>query len=336
MTYDILCEIIKRSEKVKIRDLSEAVEDLFTQAAYDKSTSEYYLNLVDLFDVAIAQSRFEGSADDFHNLSVQLAREEEYEYACQVLEKGLQRFPYSVDLLADYLNYGMQCGRAEQCEKYYETLSTLRNRWNWRAYQFSIDYLRERLELDPTAKIEPLRELVEEFINRNLMREECYLEKAKLIRDFGVENTSKLETYVSILEYAISDKCPIQRTPKCDLSLADYYYDEGKNLPRALEIIERCKRDSVEVQFSVNRNYVYLLAALCRISMFYDSAQKNPTKRVEEGSEQEQEILRIYSDYHVALTDRTDSRARKCKNIIEVLVRETAVPYPYDDDIEND
>ena len=119
------------------------------------------------------------------------------------------------------------------------------------------------------------------------------------------------------------------------MKLADYYYNLGNDLKRANDLIERCKRDSVEAQPSVNRKYVYLLSALCKVCMFYENSKQKEDVKVQEGSEEEKKILNIYSDYHVAV-DRNDFQVRNCKDLIEALVKETGIPYPYDDGIYND
>ena len=333
MTCESLCEIIERTGKVKIRDLSQVVTETFQYAAQEENAAEYLVPLQKVMETVDSQSVFEGSPDDFHNLSVAFARQEEYLYAYQILQKGLERFPYAVDLLADSLNYGMQCNHYEDCIKNYETLLRVRKRWNWRAYQFSIEFLKKRMDMTPDVDIDELKQLVQDFIHAQPEHEEGYLEKAKLIRDYGSDDETQHETYASVLEYALSDECPVGRTPKCALSLADYYYDNA-DLSGALRIIDICKKDSVEIQFSVNRNYVYLLSALCRMSMYYDSVHSE-SKKAEKGSEQEKQVLMVYEDYHVAAVDPHDSRVQGCRKTIEAFVRETGVSYPYDDDIEN-
>ena len=53
---------------------------------------------------------FEGTADEFHNFTTELARAGYYGRACSVLEKGIEQYSMNTDLLADYLNYGIKCG----------------------------------------------------------------------------------------------------------------------------------------------------------------------------------------------------------------------------------
>lgn len=329
MTYETLTIIIEKTNRVKLQDLIEVVDQLFNYTHAASDTAEYLLEKDSLLDLACSQDLFEGSMVDFHNLSVNLAREGDYFNACRILDKGLTRYAYSVDLLADFLNYGMNCGLEQRCQEIYDRLFSIKDLWNWRAYQFSIDYLKESQKNRPLVDLNELRELVDEFVEKEPDVEESYLEKAEFLRDMGTED--ERDSFVSVLEFATSDACPLKRTPKCDLTLADYFYDKGGDLNKALTLIERCKRNSVEVQLSVNRDYVYLLSALCRISLFYDSLDSDIGKKVSEDSEQWQQVMKVFDDFHIAASGEMDSRVRKCKNIIRAFEKETSVPYPYDD-----
>lgn len=84
-----------------------------------------------------------------------------------------------------------------------------------------------------------------------------------------------------------------------------------------------------EIQRSVNRNYVFLLSALCKMSQYYDIKDQCDYKRSEALASE------IYQDFHVAALDLTDARVRDCKKLIESFVRETQIPYPFDDGVAN-
>ena len=46
-------------------------------------------------------------------------------------------------------------------------------------------------------------------------------------------------------------------------------------------------------------------------------------------------VRAVYQDFHVAALDIADSRVRDCKKLIESFVRETQIPYPFDDGVAN-
>ena len=333
MNYESLIALVKQSGRVKLNDLINVISSLLYNASTEEDAVEYLMKKDNLMTLIYEQHIFEGGSDEFHNLSVILAQEGEYYHACKILDKGLEKYANSIDLLADYLNYGMKCGEEERCKEIYKKLVMMRRRWSWRAYQFVIDYLKICLDRDASEDIDQIKEIADEFIQVIPDKEEGYLAKAQLLKEMRQENGE--ETFLAVLEYVTSDLSPVQRTPKCDLTLADYYYEIGKNLKAAKAMIERCKRNSVETQLSVNRNYVYLLSALCKISLFYDSIKEGETKKVEEGSQKEKEILDIYNDYHIAV-GTNDARILKHREIIEAFVKETGVPYQYDDGVVND
>lgn len=328
MTNETLTAIIQRTSKAKLRDVIGVVEELYRQTEMDGDAIDSYYKLYDLFDLVLQQPLLEGTESDFHNLTVTCARQDDYDTACRFLEKGLIQYPHSVDLLSDYLSYGMNCGRSDQCQTIYARLLEQRNAWNWRAYHFSISYLMKVATICP----KDILELIEEFQAKIPTREESYLDEADLLDIFSGHVESS-RTFLSVLEHATSDVCPIQRTPKCDLRLADYYYDVGKDLMKAGQLLERCKRNSIEPQLSVNRNYVYLLSALCKMSQYYDTIGSGKSRKVgSQENDKEDLVLDVYEDYHIAALNCSDSRVKGCKKLIETFVRETGVPYPYDDD----
>ena len=300
MTFETLIAIIEKTKKAKLKDVIAVVGDLYHQTEIDDDSIDSYYKLYDLFDLVLQQPLLEGLESDFHNLTVTCARQDDYNAACRFLDKGLTQYPYSIDLLSDYLAYGMSCGQNEQCSKIYSRLLERRIAWNWRAYHFAISYLIETASIDSSICPKDILVLIREFQEKLPTYEESYIDEVEFLNAFP-EYVTKDRTILSVLEYATSDKCPVQRTPKCDLRLADYYYDIGKNLTMASQLLERCKRNSVETQLSVNRNYVYLLSALCKMSLYYDTIGNQSSRRVlPQEREKEKSVLNVYEDYHVA------------------------------------
>lgn len=332
MTYNTFLAIIEKTSRVKIGDAIKVLEDLYQQAITSEDSIDEYCKIYDLIDIIFRQTIFIGDGDDYHNIAVICAKQDDYDAACRFLDCGLRQYPYNIDLLADYLKYGMKCNLYSQCEKVYENLIAKKDNWNWRAYRFAIDYLIDLSDMDLLERDQEIRTLIADFQTNLPDEEDAYLVEAEYLQNRNMskcrEDTEK-HTFASVLQFATSDKCPVKRTPKCDLNLADFYYNNGTNIEKALELLERCKKDSVEIQRSVNRNYVYLLSALCKMTQYYDS-------NIKTSPESEEELIgSIYQDYHIAALGMTDSRVRDCKKLIESFVRETKVPYPYDDAVDN-
>lgn len=275
MTLDTFLAVTNKTARVKITDARFVLEALYQQADGADDAIDEYCKIYDLIDFIFLQQTFIGDGDDYHNIAVTCAKQEDFDTACRFLDHGLKYYPFNVDLLADYLKYGMKCNRKEECQRAYQNFSTRKTSWNWRAYKFAIDYLLELSNIDSTDRSEIVVSLIVDFQANLPEEEDAYLVEAEYLQNKKNEdNQLSNHTFVSVLQYATSDCSPVRRTPKCDLMLADYYYTNGINIEKALELLERCKKDSVEVQRSVNRNYVYLLSALCKINQYYEKKRK--------------------------------------------------------------
>jgi len=333
MTCETFLSIVEKTKRVKIRDAMQVIEELYRQALAEEEAIEEYCKIYDLFDLLIQQSMFIGDSDDYHNLAVVCAKQDDFDAACRFLEVGLKKYPYCIDLLADYLNYGMQCDKEEICNEMYEKLISRKADWNWRAYRFAIDYLINLSDMDRVNRDEEIYSLIIEFQNKLPDDEDAYLIQAEFLSkksENGKKGNNSEPTFVSILTYVTSDESPVRRTPKCDLKLADYYYNNGSNIEKAIQLLERCKKDSVEAQPSVNRSYVYLLSALCKMTLSYSN-------RIDDSWEEIETLaMDVYKDYHIASLNKADTRVYNCRSLIESFVRETGISYPYDDGIDND
>jgi len=90
----------------------------------------------------------DGTPGDYHDYAVVFAKAGDYTYACEVLLLGLKKYSTHVDLLSDFLLYATRSSKDEHyelCEEKYERLKTRRPLWNWRAYDFSFEYLLDKL-----------------------------------------------------------------------------------------------------------------------------------------------------------------------------------------------
>ena len=333
MSYENIILLIDRRKSVKVTELTRELENLYYNAQFEGMEIECYDQIYSLIDLALEQPKFVGDDSDFHNLSVTCAKRDDFDEACRFIKRGLEYFPYSVDLLADYLSYGVKCQRSDECVDIYKRLCDKRKFWNWRAYQFSIDYLENLHKTGYADYSQEIWNLIKEFIEKKPDAEEGYLAKADYLKQFP--EVSDSENFESVLNYVTSDKSELVRTPKCDLKMADYLYDCGKDIDKILALLDKCKKDSTEVQPSVNRSYVYILTALCKITQFYNQVKEKESKHIDEYDPLFLLIQQIYENYHVAALNNNDKQVRNVKTLIESLVRETAVSYPYGDDVDN-
>ena len=328
MTHENFYQVVERTKRVKLVDAIDALEDLYGQISRYEGSVEEYCKLYELCDLIFQQSVFLGTEDDYHNAAVVCARGNDYDIACQFLDLGLRRYPYNIDLLADYLKYGMQCGKAEECQEKYNKLILKKDNWNWRAYQFSIDYLMSMMDIDLLDREHEILNLIREYKEKLPEDEGSYLAEVEFMEKKNRKNGLWQEQepeFIRILNDVIYNNHIVKRTARCDLKLAQYYYDSGQNIEKAMELLERCKVNSIEMQVSVNRSYVYLLLALCKMTQYYKK------KNIEN---QEDLVQEVYKNYHIAAGGKGDSRIVTSKELIEAFVRETEVAYPYYDDID--
>jgi len=260
----------------------------FLSYIYEGDDEDSRSELYELIENFLSQEEQSGDADDFHNFAAELARKDEYTLACQVLECGLTMFPKSVDLLSDYLRYGISCNKIEECKKAYKTLVKIpRRRWTWRGFAFSVDYLQYLIERSDSDKVIDAKEkeilaIVADFRKYFPYSEESYRTEADVYKDLNMHD-EELSTLQAGLDNVLV-------APQCALRCADIMFERGR-YEEAAKAIERCISDATQTQTSVNEGYSYYLSALCKIAI----AQKNGLAM------SANEVEEIYSDFNIAL-----------------------------------
>lgn len=266
----------------RIISIGEA-EKLAKEYAYEENEEALY----ELVQEILSQEKVVGSVDDFHNFAVSFSRKDDYETACNILDKGLEQFPKAVDLLADYLQNGVNCNRFKQCEECFNKLLKIpMMRWTWRGFSFSIDYMQimaDNIE-DDNELIEwknKMLEMAENYHKFYTYSEDVFLAKADIFQYFNDR-----EKEIEILNTALEQ---IKNCPKCALRLADIFFEKGE-YDKALEYIERCKYSSIQTQEKINQGYMYYLSGLCKVAQMHQLASYENEKLVED----------IYCDFSIA------------------------------------
>lgn len=91
-------------------------------ALYLKAYSEN--NAEEMSDIEVAlqapktAESLAGTADEFHNASVELVRYNLYDFAVRLLDLGIRKYPRSADICADLLKYGLECRRITDLKRY--------------------------------------------------------------------------------------------------------------------------------------------------------------------------------------------------------------------------
>lgn len=312
-------------EKLKAQiELGGVLEIQLISSAFSDSMSaedSYYSknNYIDEIEKLVfgPEIHWVGSSVEYHNLAVDFSKADRNRLACIVLEKGLAEYPGSIDLLGDYLKYGVEDARWEQCEGCYQVLKTLdRNDWNWRAYSFSIDYLLEKRKqtTDPlerkSLRSEALR-LAKAFTEK-VGSDLAYFDLANVYNEFNNKTAEK-----ATLEMAVSRN---KFSPRCSLRLADMEISEG-NYQAALERLHVCQV-ALKPQSDINLSYVYLLKVLCKSSLLLSKILENG----EPSSTYKEEAYSIYRDYNSAIAIGLEGIMQKTAGaVVAVIENQTEV-----------
>lgn len=323
ISYDKLFAEIEKTKNIIIADAITVVNELFYEDDYEdtyEDSARAYLNKVVEY-IADCSNKIEGNVDEMHNMAVSYARNNMYQAACQILKRGLQEAEYSVDLIADYIKYGMYCWDKENCLKYYERIKYIdKSQWNWRAYSFSIDYLLEtRMHTNDKKRLNEIKEealqLAELFIDQK-KQDQAFFDKASIYRAY---NDCLLEKQT--LQDGIKS---VKKAPKCLLRLADIAFEEGE-YSEAIEYIKHCM-NYLTVQPEIDRGYAYLLMALGNAAILFENYDEEAL------FDQEVEIKKIYRGFHTALVNGLDEIYKvTAETTIRTIVAKTGVEYEYND-----
>lgn len=264
----------------------------------------------------VHSSTVKGTADDYHNFSVNYSRRGDFETACDIIIRGLQQHPLATDLLADFLQYGVKCERISQCIECYEKLTQIpKNRWTWRSFDFSIDFLKAQYEMASgemaeTLKVDMLR-LADEFRVCLPFEEQPFLAKAEIYEMLGMYDES-----VSTLNEAINT---VRVAPKCCLKYCDFMMARGEYN----EVISAAKHGvvgSAQDQATINIGYLFFLSALAKDALLHGSENYDDAEAVRD----------IYTDYRIAdaLLDVNNLVYRRTiKSRTVILELKSGIPY---------
>ena len=290
---------ISQAENIAAQIMDEIEDEEYVQDIRAR-TAELY----EMVRGVLAQETQSASSADWHNFAVEVARYKYFDLSCDIVEAGLKNYKNNTDLLADYLQYGIYCGRIEQCKKHYNTLIALpRVKYTWRGFSFCVNfmsYLWEQSDsLTEMKELEKaMKQMASDFQEQWPRDEEAYRCKAEVHRLLR-EDAEEINT----LEMAMKK---LKKTPKCALRLADIRFENGE-YKKALATIKKALAHSDQPQPTINRNYAYCLAGLSRLAEIQientEARTKDTTKPTAEATtEAIEKVLReVFCDFNMAL-----------------------------------
>ena len=272
--------------------------------------------LTEIGENALSAQKLTGGVDDFHNLAVTFAKVGLHDMCCDILERGLKLHPTAIDLLADFLSYGIECGREERCEYYYDLLVSLPDaKMTWRGYDFAIDYLMEKIkdsqnEPDISELVTQIDDRLQKYKEHFPNSEEPYVSESQVLSFLGKENEA-----LEALKKAINHLA----APKCCLRYADILMKQGK-YEEVISVTQKAVSVSAQEQMSVNIPYLFYLSGMAKDALIHAEGDYKNQDRV----------LEAYSDYKVAEELFDSTRAVYMKNLkmrIRILELKSHVPY---------
>lgn len=286
-----------------VYDVHVAVEAMWNSDQKPNNVAELTRRYVS--KVTDSESALRGDVNDYHNLAAECARHYLYALACNVCKAGLDSFPKSIDLLADWVQYGTSVGDmdAVQAEPLAVLLTIDKDQWNWRAFDFTIDfYLAAEM-------FEEAEELANAFTRHMPYEDRAYYCQAEVYqkRYAGEDATQKT---IEALKRAVDADI---NCPMCANKLAEILCDCGR-LDEALAAANRAIRELSQEQPSVNYGYVVYRRGLILDRMAY--------KLEFEGSPAHGIAVRSAIDYKVAITsDRLSAITRQQASVRLKLLR---------------
>lgn len=235
-------------------------------------------------------------ADDFHNEAVDYARRGRYRQAAAICMRGLKFFPKNVDLLADTVKYSASAGDQATADRYFQILrnSIPFSRWNWRAYNFTLDYL---IESDPAAHEQECRLILANFRQSLPYEERTFVTESELESALGNH-----ERAMEVLAEAIHT-----RSNACmsALNLADMQLERGLYA----EVVKTASYGiaaAADPQPSINIPYLYYIRALAKDHLLHRRALGLEGEEAESVTVEEVEAMR--KEYELMLSEFPELR----------------------------
>lgn len=242
---------------------------------------------------------------------------------CMYLEKGLQmrKMEGNIDLLADYIKYtdAADDNTLDKAQIYYEKLCRIsRKRWNWRAYEFSIDYLLFSLDID-SEKRENDADIYKKIIKHANDYRKHFEEHPKRDRAYYTlanvySSRNEHKKMLNLLTKALQNG---RKMPLCAMKLAEYYFKIG-NYIKTREYIELCKVMEIDMDQDMKFGYPYLISALC---MMVDVYMELGTWKHRSDQEKRDIISLITENYDAAIIafGDKDPHIKEVKKQLDVL-----------------
>lgn len=216
--------------------------------------------------VTAPEHRVFSECDVYHNFVMDLFRVGDYDLALQVCDFALMKAPYNRDILGDAIK---ACGDSSQFEKGDEYLNRAmqipRERWNFRLFFYSVDFLKTKLSAYPMDDdlYQRALSLADDYIRYLPFDEHGYNQKAELLilMNQREQAISELKQYIFEVQPDEKDSESELITAQCCVTLLNVL-DDSNNYDFIMQICERGLRNTTQEQPSAAIGYFMYRKAL--------------------------------------------------------------------------
>ena len=256
-SFDRVAERIDKYDKVigsveKLEEVSDAIGNvaeahdfiakLFSNDSENTSDKAQRTRILLALVERIKSEEIKGDSDDYHNCASVLARQNYFEFAADITEKGLEVFGDDIDLLSDYTYYSHKAGRRKNVDDGLERLDKInRDIWNWRAFTFYIDVINDREASEKNRK--RVLQCVADYKRVLPDEERAYMAEYETLKKYG-----ELAAAENALVHAEDS---LTMTAQCSLALSRIYHMRGE-YDKAINSASRAILGQAETQPSSN------------------------------------------------------------------------------------
>ena len=289
--YDKIIGSVEKLEEVSdaIGNVEEAhrfIAELFSDTAANTSDKAQRTRILLALVERVIRGDIKGDSNDYHNLSSELARQNYFEFAADITQKGLKLFDDNIDLLSDYIYYSHKAGRKENVDDGLSRLEKIeRNLWNWRAFTFYIDVINDGGANEENKK--KAFQCVEDYKRVLPDEERAYMAEYETLKKYGELDAA--ENALIVAENYLS------MTAQCSLALSEIYHMRGE-YDKAINSATRAIWGQAETQPSSNTGAAFAHRGFSKDARIF--------KAILEGVAVDTQYTNIYSaisDYRMAI-----------------------------------
>ena len=273
---------------LSISDAEQLMLEWEKSLSSDKSLPERIVRAVD------TSATIFGTSEEYHNLASEFARHDLYKNARIIAVAGAEKFKNDVDLLADIIRFGSKSDGLEESKNAYERLKEIdKSRWSWRAFTFSIDYLKDLIAIgdgDDEYYYNEAMTLAEEY-KKQLNDERAWVAVAELHNMFGFTDKAISELKNGVEKVVVS--------PQCCLRLSDLLLKQG-DYRGVIKYSAIGARATAQEQPSSSVGYLFYLSALAKDALIHQEELESPGIKGK-GFSNYDGIYSALCDYDIAL-----------------------------------